>query len=47
MFFDFLGRIQKTLGNVRILLKSLVKIIIFSRLFLGFVVKSKNSIGKV
>ena len=44
--FDFLCRTQKTLGNVWILLMSLVKIIIFSS-FLGFVVKSKNSTEKV
>ena len=36
VFLDVLGtrRIQKTLGNVWILLMSLVKIIIFSRFFL-------------
>ena len=41
--FDFLGKIKKTLGNVWILLLSLVKIIIFSRLFLDFVAKSKKN----
>ena len=32
-FLDFLGRIKNSLGNVWMLLVSLVKIMIFSRVF--------------
>ena len=46
-FWIFWVESKKTLGNVWILLVSVVKIIIFSRVFLDFVLKSKKNLGKV